>query len=74
MADASPLLPLGLGDLEGLQHVIALYLRHLKAQCDLNSISTGSLKNKLTSTWLYSSFQHMIQLSQCSGFEAYHIQ
>lgn len=28
-SESAPLLPLGLGDLEGLQQVIALYLRHL---------------------------------------------
>ena len=37
MNDRQPFLPLGLDDLEGLQHVIALYLRHCKTQGKISS-------------------------------------
>ena len=37
MEHEQPFLPLGLGDLEGLQHVIALYLRSFKPQGKLSS-------------------------------------
>lgn len=37
MSNEHPFLPLGLGDLEGLQHVIALYLRYVKTQGMLSS-------------------------------------
>jgi hypothetical protein len=37
MSDSQPFLPLGLGDLEGLQHVITLYLRHCKTQGKISS-------------------------------------
>lgn len=37
MGNKQPFLPLGLDDLEGLQRVIALYLRHCKTQGKLSS-------------------------------------
>lgn len=37
MSNSQPFLPLGLNDLEGLQHVIALYLRHFKTQGKISS-------------------------------------
>ena len=36
--------------------------------CDLNSISTNPLKDKLTSTWLHSLLQHIIQIVSLLSF------